>query len=77
MKPDVPEFGFRCREGTHRDVSAPLEERKGVFETLGGTIYNLKVPRICRGVYRGASPIRNSAPLGPCSRTMPRALWKP
>ena len=26
---------------------------------------------------RGTSPIRNSAPLGPYSRTMPRALWKP
>ena len=27
--------------------------------------------------YRGTSPIRNSAPLGPYHRTMPRALWKP
>jgi len=26
-------------------------------------------------VYRGTSLIRNSAPLGPYSRTMPRALW--
>ena len=26
-------------------------------------------------MYRGTSLIRNSAPLGPCSRTMPRALW--
>ena len=25
-------------------------------------------------LYRGASPIRNSAPLGPYGRTMPRAL---
>jgi len=24
--------------------------------------------------YRGTSLIRNSAPLGPCSRTVPRAL---
>jgi len=29
------------------------------------------------GVYRGTSLIRNSAPLGPCSGTMPRALWWP
>jgi hypothetical protein len=29
------------------------------------------------GGYRSTSPIRNSAPLGPYSRTMPRALWKP
>ena len=27
-------------------------------------------------VYRGTSPIRNSAPLGPCRRTMPTAPWK-
>ena len=26
---------------------------------------------------RGTSLIRNSAPLGPYSRTMPRALWWP
>ena len=26
-------------------------------------------------VYRGTSFIRNSAPPGPCSRNMPRALW--
>jgi len=36
----------------------------------------------CRGfefgvpvAYRGTSLTRNSAPLGPYSRTMPRALW--
>ena len=27
--------------------------------------------------YKGASPVRNSAPLGPYSMTMLRALWKP
>ena len=27
------------------------------------------------GRYRGTPLIRNSAPLGPYSRTMPRALW--
>ena len=27
--------------------------------------------------YRGASIIRNSAPLGPYRRNMPRALWRP
>jgi len=27
------------------------------------------------GVYRGTSLIRNSAPLGPYSRTIPRVLW--
>ena len=29
------------------------------------------------GLYRDTSLIRNSAPLGLCSRTMPRALWWP
>jgi hypothetical protein len=28
-------------------------------------------------VYRGTSLIRNSPPLGPYNRTMPRALWGP
>jgi len=28
-----------------------------------------------RSLYRVTSLIRNSAPLGPYSRTMPRALW--
>ena len=27
--------------------------------------------------YRGTSLLRNSAPLGPYSRTIPRALWWP
>jgi hypothetical protein len=26
--------------------------------------------------YRGTSPIRNSALIGPCSRTVPRTLWR-
>ena len=30
---------------------------------------------IVEGGARGTSLIRNSAPLGPCSRNMPRALW--
>ena len=30
---------------------------------------------ICSHSYRETSLIRNSAPLGPYSRTMPRALW--
>jgi hypothetical protein len=30
-----------------------------------------------RGEYKGTSLIRNSAPLGPCGRTMRRALWQP
>jgi len=30
-----------------------------------------------RTVYRGTSRIRISAPLGPDSRTMPKALWQP
>ena len=28
-------------------------------------------------VYRGTSLIRNSAPVGPYGRTIPRALWWP
>ena len=35
------------------------------------------LPARQRKPYRGTSPIRNSAPLGPYSRTIPRTLWKP
>ena len=38
------------------------------------------VPLVRRGptlLYRGTSLIRNCAPLGPYSRTVPRALWWP
>jgi len=37
----------------------------------------MKSPNEVEQSFRGTSPIRNSAPLGPYSRTMPRALWKP
>ena len=33
------------------------------------------VPGVAFGVYRGTSLIRNRRPLGPYSRTMPRAIW--
>ena len=36
-----------------------------------------QLQRTAPNAYRGTSPIRNSAPLGPYSRTMPKALWKP
>ena len=35
-----------------------------------------RVPVSLRWAYSGTSPIRNSAPLGPYSRTMPRVLWR-
>ena len=38
---------------------------------------NVRSESRCNPVaYRGTSLIRNSAPLGPYSRTMPRALWR-
>ena len=38
--------------------------------------YTLGIP-VYGTWFRGTSLIGNSAPLGPYSRTMPRAVWKP
>jgi len=40
-----------------------------------GNIDPVAFTRCTTPLYRGTSLIRNSAPLGPYSRTMPRALW--
>jgi len=45
---------------------------ESAFESLGGL--NGTVRSRCSGELH---PMRNIAPLGPYSRTMPRALWKP
>ena len=34
------------------------------------------IVQLCVQVHRGTSLIRNCAPLGPSSETLPRALWK-
>ena len=47
----------------HRLPACPLEWSK-------------RLPHARRPRYRGASLIRNDPLLGPCSRTMPRALRK-
>ena len=62
--------------GTNETVKATFwpwlepfaSETFDVFETVSSSLG--------RG-YRGTLLISNSAPLGPYSRTMPRALWKP
>jgi len=40
------------------------------------THHQSRPPGVAEG-YRGTSLIRNSAPLGPYSRTMPRTIWRP
>ena len=44
---------------------------------LDGPASGKRAPRVTAYKYRGTSLIRNSAPLGPYSRTMSRALWWP
>ena len=44
------------------------------YTQLSKAIPDEALPR-ANAVYRGTSLIRNSAPLGPYSRNMPRALW--
>ena len=75
------------RAGSVRSFAA-IREAAGIFcgsflqkgEVLAdvGRIQNLKDlkdPALARSLYRGTSLIRNSAPLGPYSRTMAGALW--
>jgi len=42
-----------------------------------GNIKEARALQKVRTPYRGTSIIRNSAPLGPYSRNIPRALWRP
>ena len=47
------------------------------FRTQKLTDARPRVFRVRIVLYRGTSLIRNRTPLGPHSRTMPRALWQP
>jgi len=49
-------------------VKALPQPRRGYMHAA--VMVSIKV-----SLYRGTSLIRNSAPLGPYSRAMPRALW--
>ena len=51
--------------------SPPPPNREGHIHLARDLI---KTERESKG-YRGTSLIRNSAPLGSCSRNMPRAIW--
>ena len=50
--------------------------RGGAFSSGSGEAGNDVIMKLERS-YRGTSVIRNSAPLGPCSRKMPSTLWQP
>ena len=55
-------LGWRVIKKKKTRATRPSDVRRGLLARMGG-------------VYRGTSLIRNSPPLGPCSRPMPRALW--
>ena len=55
--------------------SAVLGGLEGSLACGSGTREGCVVEGAWGRVYRGTSLIRNSAPLGPYGRTMPRALW--
>ena len=70
------------REGEVRDnrLRALRAGERGVDSAAVGNQQNepdVDINPRCgqQGCLRGTSLIRNSAPLGPCSRTIPRALW--
>ena len=54
-----------------RGVRIPSAGEKLIGRFYTPALRNPEVP----ASYRGTSLIRNSAPLGPYSRNMPRALW--
>ena len=75
---EVPHGGIRLlRRSSSRD-EACFGARVWV---VGGGVWDVgfRVLRVGFGVLgcRGTSLIRNSGPLGPYGRTMPRALWWP
>jgi len=71
--------GWRVEGGELRVEGGRLKvENRGLrvddLLVLCGAAY-FHLPRA--SVYRGTSIVRNSAFLGPYSRNMPRALWRP
>ena len=56
----IVHFLRKCLEIIDFDFKWPGQER-------------MRLPE--KNIYRGTSLIRNSNPLGPYSRVMPRALW--
>ena len=63
-----------CLKGVHT-VATDLVLMRGKGPCRAGNVFQ-PVPAGWQATCRGTSLIRNSAPLGPYSRTMPRALWK-
>ena len=62
-------------QGQHTKV---LKRADLIIEYRGTSLIRNRYPRrtTLGWSYRGISLIRNSGRLGPCSRTMPRALWQ-
>ena len=50
---------------------------KGSYSTVWyvAAMFEMKQDSFSQCVYRGTSLIKNSAPLGPYLRAMPKALW--
>ena len=67
---------IRRRQGRleRAGVSQPVAGTR--FITWGGHGGALHVARSFPRIHRGTSLIRNCPPIGPYSRTMPRALWR-
>ena len=56
-----------------------LDHYGGLVAVVGTTVQRFRAKREIpeRAHFRGTSLIRNSAPLRPYSKTMPRGLWWP
>ena len=70
-------FFFEKLENRPHTLTSFRFQQKLVLVRLAGRFSLATLPLVVLGhvIYRGTSPIRNSAPLGPYSRTMPRSLW--
>ena len=69
-----------CREVYHCTISFAIvqlpETRNSVPHCRRGGLVSARGSRKPETRYRGTSLIRNRLPLGSCSRTVPRLLWR-
>ena len=63
--------------GIHNGIGAYPGDLVLELDPMLGFVFFVELEVTLGGRYRGTSLIRNSAPLGPYSRNMPKALWRP
>ena len=59
-----------------RKVKVPLSSEYGTYTTVKARFWPCFQVKVVKNCYSGTSLVRNSAPLEPYSRNMPRPLWR-